>query len=147
MFATVPRYRLTVAAVLVACGLVACTPKTETRGNLPREYQLEQLEVGRSTQQEVADLLGSPSTIGTFESTTWYYISRRMEQWAFLPKEVAIQKIVVLYFDDQGVLQRVEQYNEDDIRQVAHVKRETPTAGHSMTVLEQLFGNLGRFNK
>ncbi len=147
MIATLYRTRVTAAAVLLACGLASCSPKTEVRGNLPRDYQLEQLQVGRSTQQEVAELLGSPSTIGTFESTTWYYISRRTEQWAFLPKEVAIQKIVVLYFDEQGMLLRVEEYNEDDIRQVAHVERETPTAGHSMTVLEQLFGNLGRFNK
>jgi len=147
MIATLHRQRLLAAAAVLACGLAACAPKTEVRGNLPRDYQLEQLEIGTSTQQEVADVLGSPSTIGTFESNTWYYISRRTEQWAFLPKEVAIQKIVVLYFDDQGTLMHIQQYNEDDIRQVAHVERETPTAGHSMTVLEQLFGNLGRFNK
>ena len=94
----------------------------------------------RSPTSWVRPPRSAPST------TTWYYISRRTEQWAFLPKEVAIQKIVVLYFDER-TLQRVEEYNEDDIRQVAHVERETPTAGHSMTVLEQLFGNLGRFNK
>ncbi len=147
MTAMLHTHRMVAAAVILAASLAACTPKTEVRGNLPRDYQLEQLEVGKTTQQEAADILGSPSTIGTFESTTWYYISRRTEQWAFLPKEVAIQKVVVLYFDETGMLLRIEEYNEDDIRQVAHVERETPTAGHSMTILEQLFGNLGRFNK
>lgn len=147
MFVAQSRLRLTAAALALAGALCACAPKVELRGNLPRDYQLESLQVGKTSQQEAADILGSPSTIGTFETTTWYYISRRTEQWAFLPKEVAVQKVVVLYFNDEGVLSHVEQYNEDDIRQIAIEERETPTAGHSLTVMEQLFGNLGRFNK
>lgn len=134
-------------AVLIGLSAAACSPKVETRGNLPRDYQLERIDVGTATKQEVVEVLGTPSTLGTFDDNIWYYISRRTEQWAFLPKEVTEQKVVVLYFDEKDVLQQIEQYNQDDIRNISLVERETPTAGHSITFIEQLFGNFGRFNR
>ena len=30
---------------------------------------------------------------------------------------------------------------------VPHVRRKTPTSGNDITVMEQLIGNVGRFNK
>ncbi len=35
---------------------------------------------------------------------------------------------------------------EVDRQVVAYVNRSTPTAGHEFGVLEQIFGNVGRFN-
>ena len=131
-------------AVILAVALGACAPKTALRGNLPRAYQLEQIEVGQQRKQEVARILGSPSTAGAFDDSVWYYISRRTETWAFFGEDVIEQQVLALYFDERGVLQHMETYTQDDARDIAASDRTTPTAGRELGFFEQIFGNLGR---
>ena len=52
-------------------------------------------------------------------------------------------------FDSDGdnVLDRIGVLAEDDSKEVTLVARQTPTAGHKLTFLEQLLGNVGRFTK
>jgi len=53
---------------------------------------------------------------------------------------------VAIHFDPSGVVEDVKVYGPDDARQVKLVDRTTPTAGKEITVLQQLLGNVGRFN-
>ena len=59
---------------------------------------------------------------------------------------VLSQSVVVLSFNDQGVLQDVKRLNQDDSVPVSIVARTTPSPGTEATFLQQLFGNIGRFN-
>lgn len=140
--------RLTVlaAGIGMAAAVAGCSPKVSIRGNLPLPSKLEQVDVGSSSKREVQRLLGSPSTIGTFDSQTWYYMSQRKEQWAFFEPEIVDHKVLVLYFDDQGTLQQMQQYTKDDLREIALQERVTPTSGHSLGLIEQILGNVGRFS-
>ena len=56
------------------------------------------------------------------------------------------QNVVVMSFNDQGVLQDVKQLNQDDSVPVSIVARQTPSPGTEASFLQQLFGNIGRFN-
>ena len=37
-------------------------------------------------------------------------------------------------------------YGQEDGRTIAYVDRTTPTEGNELTLIQQLLGNLGRFN-
>ena len=50
-----------------------------------------------------------------------------------------------LRFDEGGLLSEVGTRDAGSGREVVLVSRETPTAGHSFTVIEQILGNIGRF--
>jgi outer membrane protein assembly factor BamE (lipoprotein component of BamABCDE complex) len=54
--------------------------------------------------------------------------------------------VTVLSFNDQGVLQDVKQLNKDDAIPVSVVARTTPSPGTEASFLQQLFGNIGKFN-
>ena len=54
--------------------------------------------------------------------------------------------ITRIEFDEQNRVQRLDSVTEKDMQIVSHIAREEPTAGHSFGVLEQIFGNVGRFN-
>jgi outer membrane protein assembly factor BamE (lipoprotein component of BamABCDE complex) len=57
------------------------------------------------------------------------------------------QQVVAISFDKQSEkVKDIKRYGLKDGKQVAFVERETPTRGKELTVLEQLFGNFGRFN-
>ncbi|HMO85834.1 MAG TPA: outer membrane protein assembly factor BamE [Lacipirellulaceae bacterium] len=132
-------------ATVAALALGACSPQVDQRGHVATPGALEKLRPGEQTRNDVLTLLGSPSTTATFDNETWYYISQRVETLAFLAPETKEQKVVALRFDSAGVLQDMNTYTLEDGRPIDMVGRSTPTAGKELTILEQIFGNIGRF--
>ena len=142
------RYRtIVVLATMLAAAvaLSACAPRLTVRGNLPREAQLAKIVIGKQTREEVAAILGSPSAQGTFDDRIWYYISRKTKKIAFLDEQVVDQQIVAVYFTDKDIVQAIQRYDANDLRQIGMIERQTPTVGKELSILEQLIGNLGRF--
>src|SRR5690606_26596225 len=104
------------------------------------------LSVNQTTKEEVGEILGTPSSVAPFDNKTWYYISEQTEQVAFLSPTLIEGEIVTLTFDDQNRLASIDTTMIGERYRVKKTKREPPTSGHSFGVLEQLFGNIGRFN-
>ncbi len=96
---------------------------------------------------QVAEILGSPSNISTFDLETWYYVSQRTETTAFFEPDVMTRQVVILRFDKGGTLADVRTIGLEEGHNVLPVERETPTSGNEMTFIEQIIGNLGKFNK
>ena len=71
-------------------------------------------------------LLGTPSTVGTFDKEVWYYIGRRTEKWAFFDEFVIQQQVVVLLLDPTGKVEHIQRYDENDGREVDLVEGKTP---------------------
>jgi len=131
---------------LIALALAACQPMIDQRGNLPDEKKISEIEPGVTTKEAVSQLLGTPSSVSTFGDKTWYYISRRTEQTAFFNPQVLDQQVVVVAFDEGDVVRNVQHLNLADSRPVDPSSRETPSAGKEIGFMEQLLGNLGKFN-
>ena len=143
------RYRRTLLAgvvLAVAVGAAACSPRIDQRGNKPDEDQVVQINPGVDDKNRVSELIGTPSTISTFDDRTWYYISKRTETTAFFDPEVMDQEVLAIHFDENGVVQNMRVYGQEDGRTIAYVDRTTPTEGNELTIIQQLLGNLGRFN-
>jgi outer membrane protein assembly factor BamE (lipoprotein component of BamABCDE complex) len=127
--------------------LVACSPKVEVNGNRPHSDLLNKIEPGLQRQSDVAELLGSPSSVSTFQGDVWYYISERREKVAFFQPTLLDRSIVAIRFDDKRVVQGVVVYTEDSANNIQIVSRKTPTAGKELNIFQQFLSNLGRFNK
>jgi outer membrane protein assembly factor BamE (lipoprotein component of BamABCDE complex) len=132
-----------VAAIALTSG---CAPSVQTHGHRLDEAAIAQIQPGRTTRDEVARLLGSPSSLATFDDSSWYYVSQRTEVLSFYQSDVVQQDVVTISFDPQGVVSAIDRRGLDDARTVRIVQRETPTTGTEMSMLEQFVGNLGRFN-
>ena len=138
---------VTTLATVAAFGLVisACSSRIDQRGNLPDADVLANVEVGHINRQGVQDLLGTPSSVGLFDGETWYYISERTEKTAFFEPVVLDRKVIVIKFDEKGIVSAMNTLTMEDARQIEMVDRRTPTAGNEFGLLRQLFGNIGRF--
>ncbi|TDQ80936.1 Beta-barrel assembly machine subunit BamE [Dongia mobilis] len=134
------------AAVAFALALGACAPKIVQHGNVPDEDQVVQIQPGQDNMARVQQLLGSPSTRGTFGEEVWYYVSKRTHQTAFFEPEVVDQGVLAISFDQEGIVNDLKIYDRNDGRLVAMVDRETPTHGNQLTIIQQLLGNFGRFD-
>jgi outer membrane protein assembly factor BamE (lipoprotein component of BamABCDE complex) len=132
-------------AVCVVLTLGACAPDIAARGNDPTKDRVDQIEVGKQTRAEVAALLGTPSATATFDDLTWYYISARTQQYAVFEREELDRHVLAISFDSNGRVSDVRELGLGDGRDVDVVQRETPTLGNELSIMEQLLGNLGRF--
>jgi outer membrane protein assembly factor BamE (lipoprotein component of BamABCDE complex) len=126
--------------------LGACVPQVSNHGYRLDEAALAQITPGRTTRDEVLQLLGSPSALTTFEGTAWYYVSQRTERMSFYQEEVVNRDVVSITFDELGTVMQVNRHGLEQAHEVSLVDRETPTAGSEMSALEQFIGNIGRFN-
>src|SRR6266851_2114109 len=59
---------------LAASALAACAPTVDQRGNLPEADKVAEIRPGATTRDEVAKILGTPSSTAVFDNKTWYYI-------------------------------------------------------------------------
>lgn len=140
------RFRTLIAAVAAAGFVAACSPNLSNHGNIPDKELIESIRIGKSNRDQVAAMLGTPSTIATFNKEAWYYVGSRKSQVAFWEPDLLERKVLVVRFDKKGVVQQVERLDKMDGREVQVVDRKTPTRGKELTILEQLIGNIGKFS-
>ena len=137
---------LVVLAGLILSGCTWLGPTPQLRGNRVDAEQLKELVPGTSTRADVTALIGSPTARATFDDNTWLYVSEVTRPLIARTQGVLSQSVVVLSFNDQGVLQDVKRLDQDDSVPVSVVARSTPSPGTEASFLQQLLGNIGRFN-
>jgi len=130
----------------VAALMAACSPTVEQHGHVVPERVVSELKPGLVTKDGVVALLGTPSTVAPFDDNVWYYVGEDLKTVAFFRPEIVKRTVLALHFNEDGMLTEMSELDADAGTEVAVVTRETPTAGHEMTFLEQLLGNVGRFN-
>ena len=118
----------------------------DNRGHEVGPTQLAKIQVGTTTKAQVSELLGTPSSVSTFGNKTWIYMSEKTQRRAFFSPSVLKSNITRIEFDENEHVKSLDSLTEKDQMVVSHVHRSTPTAGHTFGVLEQIFGNVGRFN-
>ena len=135
---------LLLGAMVSGCSLVEA-PK-QLRGNRVDADQIKELVPGTSTRADATSLLGSPTAKATFDDNTWIYIGEVTRTRVGRAPGILQQDVVVLNFDQGGVLRGVKRLNQEDSRNVAVVSRSTPSPGSEASFMQQLLGNVGKFN-
>ncbi len=134
---------LSLATCLVLVG--ACTPTSAQRGNMVQDFQLEEVVTGIHTRSDVLRILGSPTTQAPFDENIWYYIGQETEKRGILDPEVVEERIIVVAFNEEGVVQSINEADADRIN-IPIERSKTPTHGNDVTIMQQFLGNLGKFN-
>lgn len=137
---------LVFTALIASLAFTACTPMKATRGNIVEDYRLAEVVPGVSSRTNVLKSLGSPTTQAPFDENVWYYLGQKTEKRGIFDPKVVEDKVVVVAFREDGIVDTIEEVQADQIN-VPRVRRKTPTSGNEITVMEQLLGNVGRFNK
>lgn len=116
------------------------------RGALVEKVDFDQLHAGTTTRQEVEELIGSPTTHATFDDNTWIYVTLTKNLVPMGFPEVDKQQVVVLNFDEGGILQHVKVLSKKNAVRVSMVSATTPSPGTQISVLQEILGNVGRYN-
>ncbi|MEE9271674.1 MAG: outer membrane protein assembly factor BamE [Robiginitomaculum sp.] len=130
---------------LIALSLSACNPVLRNHGYLASDGKKPQeVKAKTDTKASVLARLGSPSVKSTFDEHTWYYLSSVRERLAYLRPVTSERTITAITFNDDGSVEKVAEYGIENGQYVNYANRETPTRGRQLSILEQLYGTLGR---
>jgi outer membrane protein assembly factor BamE (lipoprotein component of BamABCDE complex) len=140
--------RLAVLALAVAplCGCGFFAAHSQVRGNKVDPDELAELVPGVSTRADADAMLGTPTMHASFDDNTWLYIGEITRPVIAGTQHINSQEVVALTFDQNGVLRDIRTTGKKDSLPVVVVARETPSPGSSASFMQQLLGNVGRFN-
>lgn len=133
----------TLAGVLF---LSACSTEyfVQTEGNLPSKNDILSLKQGM-TQEQVRDIMGSPSVISSLDHRTWLYMNSTMKRMAFFEPEELERNLVAVRFNQAGKLERVVELTKEDGKDIAVSQSATPVLGSEETFMEKYFGGVGYY--
>lgn len=143
-YLTIIIFTVITSFLLSACSVFGPTPIS--RGSLVEKDDYDQLIPKSSTKADAIDLMGSPTTKGAFDDNTWIYISMTTHLAPIDFPAISKQQVVVLKFADTGLLENVRVLNKKDAVPVAMSNKVTPTPGTKINILQQILGNVGRYD-
>jgi outer membrane protein assembly factor BamE (lipoprotein component of BamABCDE complex) len=130
-------------AVALCAAVAACAETVTRHGHHFQENDLQQIAAGMS-QDQVRSTLGTPTTTATVGSgTAYYYISSTTGQTSFFKPVEKDRKVVAIYFNPLGSVDRVAHYGLKDGKVFDYVKQQTPSPARDEGILKALFRNLG----
>ena len=92
------------------------------------EKKQKMLLVNKTNKNEIKKILGNPSTKSKFDNDVWIYIERKQTQSELknLGKmKISKNDILVLEFDQYGLLKKKDFYNKDDMKKIKKVEATT----------------------
>ena len=124
---------------LNSCGLKVI----ENHGQIYEEnINFKELQVGKTTKNEIVELLGSPSTTSNFDNEqSWIYISSEFKKFIFLDGSNTDQKILILSFN-QNTLKNKELLSKNDINNIEYEETLTDSRGKKVNWIKDFFSNL-----
>ena len=145
-----PLARLLGASLLLApLGMAGCalfSPLPTDRGQIVEKQDYDKLTPGTTTRADVTSLIGSPTARATFDDNTWFYIGEVTAPVPLAHPKIETQQVLVLNFDQGGVLRSLRRLDKSNAHNVPMVGRTTPSPGSDASFLQQLIGNVGRYN-
>ena len=124
---------------LNSCGLKVVENHGQIYG---KNLDLNELQIGKTTKNEIVELLGSPSTTSNFDNEqSWIYISSEFKKFVFLDGSNTDQKILILSFN-QNTLKNKEILSKNDINNIQYEETITDSRGKKVTWIRQFFTNL-----
>ena len=124
--------------------LSACSAIYRDHGYVPTDTDLELVQVGTSTRQDVADAVGRPTAAGLLNDQGWYYVQSKFKHLGPKKPEEIDRQVVAVTFNDRGVVENVERFGLEDGRVVPLSRRVTETNIKGVSFLRQLFSSLGQ---
>ena len=119
----------------------------DVRGQFVSDNAIEEINAKRLTQDEIIDLIGSPTYVPEYSSNTWYYIQRSLTKRAWFDPKVVEQRIIKISFNDHGKMTEAillpAMYDE----KLTVENKYTKTHGTEQNNLQKFVKNIGRFNK
>lgn len=132
------------AGALLIVSVAACAATFRNHGYVPTEVELAQVEVGKDTQETVAEKVGRPTAAGLLNDEGWFYVQSRYRFFGPREPQEIDRQVLAITFSPAGTVQNIERFGLEQGRVVAISRRVTDSNIKGIGLITQLFSNFGR---
>ena len=89
------------------------------------------LEINTTNVNDIIELLGEPSTKSSFDNDVWIYIERKISTGSIFKlgkQKLIANNVLVLEINEMGLLEDINFYNKDTMKDIQFVKSSTGSA-------------------
>ena len=108
------------------------------------ETKFEKIKVNRDNKNDIIKIIGPPSTKSDFNENKWFYIERRktnLDIKKLGKKTIEINNILIVEFNEIGILVDKRLLNKDNMNDVKYVKTITQKDFKKSNFLFNLFSS------
>ena len=138
------KYFKTLVILLLFFTPVGCSKIVEQNGVPTNDEIFQQLNIGKSTKSKVKKILGEPLMIDYQSVETWIYFSQKIEKFAFFEPKLSSRKVILSF--KNNILIKKETFSQKDSKIIEISTKKVISGGRKLTVLQQIFGNIGNFS-
>lgn len=129
--------------------LAGCEPVIDSRGYDGDRVDTKKIVIGKTTKNEVSELLGSPSVTSAYVKQnqkweSWIYISKKMSTTSFFKPETLSQKNMTIIFDEKEIVRDFKTTDGSESKTLEADCDKTDTTGYEQSLGKGVFGNFGR---
>lgn len=129
--------------------LVGCEAVIDNRGYNNDNIDITQIHIGKTTTDDVQNLLGSPTTVSNFVQpfdkwTAWLYITKKTATTSFFKPTVLLQKTLTVVFNEHGIVHDVKETSHENIKDLEPNTAKTAISSYEENVAKGVFGSFGR---
>ncbi len=127
----------------------SCSPINNQHGYILEDFansanSLSQLNLESTTENDILQILGSPSIIINDVNNIWIYLVSVKKENIFEEDDLVYQSILRYEFDADGILISQEVFNEEDFTEIPFSKDKTKVISNDFGLAEQLYESFTR---
>ena len=133
--------------LLIILFITACSSNkvSKNHGFISLEKKLENIVINKSNKNDIIEIIGHPSSISKFNSNKWFYIERKQTNQSLFKlgkKKISKNNILVIEFNDKGLLKKKKLFNLKDMNELKYVKKITSKEFEQDNTIYNIFSSL-----
>ena len=116
--------------IIIFLFIVNCSTNkvSNNHGSISLQSKFEKITINKSNKNDILKIIGPPSVTSEFDKNKWFYIQTKKENQSLLKlgiKKIEKNNILIVAFDNRGLLQDKKILNLDDMNDIKYVKNIT----------------------
>ena len=133
--------------LLIILFITACSSNkvSKNHGFISLENKLENIAINKSNKNDIIKIIGHPSSISKFDTNKWFYIERKQTNQSLFKlgkKKISKNNILVIEFNDKGLLKKKKLFNLKDMNELKYVKKITSKEFEQDNTIYNIFSSL-----
>lgn len=119
----------------------------DVRGQFVSDSAIEQINIKKPNQEELVSMIGTPTYVPDYSSSTWYYIQRSLARRAWFDPKVVQQRIIKITFGSNKKVSEAALLKDSQNESIIANSTYTKTHGTEQSGIQKFVKNIGRFNQ
>ena len=136
-----------ISYILLFLFIVNCSTNkvSNNHGYISLQAKFEKISINKTNKNDIIKIIGPPSSISSFDENRWFYMQSKKENQSLIKlgiKKIKKNNILVVKFNNKGILENKKILDLDDMNQIKYVKNITEQEYKQNNTLYKIFSSL-----